>query len=98
MPTAYQPIRINRTVQNSAFELMDPMYMEGTWADNIRYSISIAHKAVALGTTIPLEIQLTPLNKKLQIKQINNSMGIAKLRNGLRRWKTRKIAANLYIE
>ncbi|EQB56504.1 hypothetical protein CGLO_03485 [Colletotrichum gloeosporioides Cg-14] len=70
MPTAYQPIRINRTVQNSAFELMDPMYMEGTWADNVRYCISIAHKAVALGTTIPLEIQLTPLNKKLQIKQI----------------------------
>ncbi|KAL0939871.1 CreD [Colletotrichum truncatum] len=69
-PQAYQPIRISRTLQNSEFELMDPTTMEGTWGDRISYCISIGHRAVALGTAIPLEMRLTPLDKKSKISKV----------------------------
>ncbi|TEA10848.1 putative HECT-type ubiquitin ligase-interacting protein creD [Colletotrichum sidae] len=69
-PQAYRPVRISRTLGNSAFELMDASTVEGTWADKVRYSISIGHRAVALATAIPLEMRLTPLSDETRFSTV----------------------------
>ncbi|OBR16334.1 CreD [Colletotrichum higginsianum IMI 349063] len=66
-PQTYRTIRINRALSNSAFTLMDPVTIEGTWSDTLRYSVSIAHRAVALGTTIPLEMSVTALKEGVEV-------------------------------
>ncbi|OHF04112.1 CreD [Colletotrichum orchidophilum] len=68
-PQTYRTIRINRTLPSSAFELMDPATVEGTWSERLRYSISIGHRAIALGTVIPLEMHFTPLKAGLRISR-----------------------------
>ncbi|KAK1702039.1 hypothetical protein BDP67DRAFT_538741 [Colletotrichum lupini] len=68
-PQAYKAIRINRTLSSSAFELMDPVTVEGTWGEKLRYSISIGHRAIALGTAIPLEMRFAPLKAGTRISQ-----------------------------
>ncbi|TDZ36966.1 putative HECT-type ubiquitin ligase-interacting protein creD [Colletotrichum spinosum] len=69
-PQAYRPVRISRTLGNSAFELMDASTVEGTWADKVKYSISIGHRAVALATAIPLEMRLTPLSDETRFSTV----------------------------
>lgn len=73
-PQAYKSIRISRTLPSSAFELMDAATVEGTWAKQMKYSISSAHQAIALGTAIPLSLCLTPSNKSIKLKSINCSL------------------------
>ncbi|EXF85166.1 CreD [Colletotrichum fioriniae PJ7] len=68
-PQTYKSIRINRTLPSSAFELMDPVTVEGTWGEKLRYSISIGHRAIALGTAIPLEMRFAPLKAGTRISQ-----------------------------
>ncbi|KXH51513.1 CreD [Colletotrichum nymphaeae SA-01] len=68
-PQTYKTIRINRTLPSSAFELMDPVTVEGTWGEKLRYSISIGHRAIALGTAIPLEMRFAPLKAGTRISQ-----------------------------
>lgn len=68
-PQTYKTIRINRTLPSSAFELMDPVTVEGTWGEKLRYSISIGHRAIALGTAIPLEMRFAPLEEGTRISQ-----------------------------
>lgn len=48
---------------------MDPVTVEGTWGEKLRYSISIGHRAIALGTAIPLEMRFAPLKAGTRISQ-----------------------------
>ncbi|KAF6804671.1 CreD [Colletotrichum sojae] len=74
-PQAYRPLRINRTPRgDSAFELMDAATAEGTWAGRVEYRVSLAHRAVALGTGVPLEVILTPLRKGLRVERVRCEM------------------------
>ncbi|KAK1688932.1 hypothetical protein BDP55DRAFT_655625 [Colletotrichum godetiae] len=68
-PQTYKTIQINRTLPSSAFELMDPVTVEGTWSEKLRYSISVGHRAIALGTAIPLEMRFAPLKAGTRISQ-----------------------------
>ncbi|KXH51991.1 CreD [Colletotrichum salicis] len=68
-PQTYKTIRINRTLPSSAFELMDPVTVEGTWGERLHYSISVGHRAIALGTAIPLEMRFAPLKAGTRISQ-----------------------------
>ncbi|KAK1479604.1 hypothetical protein CCUS01_04733 [Colletotrichum cuscutae] len=62
-------VRVFETLSSSAFELMDPVTVEGTWGEKLRYSISIGHRAIALGTAIPLEMRFAPLKAGTRISQ-----------------------------
>lgn len=74
-PQAYRPLRVNRTPRgDAAFELMDAATAEGTWAGRVGYRVSLAHRAVALGTGVPLEVNLTPLAKGLRVDKVRCEM------------------------
>lgn len=70
-PRNFVPIRIIRTLPPSAFGFMDPLTVEGTWADKIHYTISINYQAIALGTSIPVDVNLKVLRETLHIKQVD---------------------------
>ncbi|KAK1635894.1 hypothetical protein BDP81DRAFT_43394, partial [Colletotrichum phormii] len=48
---------------------MDPVTVEGIWSKKLRYSISVGHRAIALGTAIPLEMRFAPLKAGTRVSQ-----------------------------
>lgn len=66
-PQALRAIRIIRTPPLSAFELMDALTVEGCSPSKFRYSASISHQAVALGTRIPTELGIQPMTPGLRL-------------------------------
>lgn len=69
-PQAYRAIRIIRTLPTSAVDMMDASTVEGTWPRPLRYSASISHKAIALGTSIPFDLDLTVLDRKTRVASV----------------------------
>ncbi|KAF4953212.1 hypothetical protein FGADI_6187 [Fusarium gaditjirri] len=63
----FSPLRIIRTPGFSSYELMDPTTVQGIWSEKAEYSVSIRHRAIALGGLIPIEAHLVPLNPTAKI-------------------------------
>jgi hypothetical protein len=67
---AEKPLRIIRTLQASALEILHAMSIENIWPNKVDYSIVVPQKAVVFGSCIPLEMRLTPLLKGLDIQHV----------------------------
>ncbi|MBE3044414.1 hypothetical protein IMZ48_17970 [Candidatus Bathyarchaeota archaeon] len=46
------------------------MSVENVWANKVEYSISVPHKAVVFGGTLPLNLRLSPLLKGLELGDV----------------------------
>jgi hypothetical protein len=71
---AARHVRIIRTLQHNALELMHSMSVENTWPDKVDYSIVLARKSVLFGSVATLEMRLTPLLKGLVVGAITARM------------------------
>ena len=67
---AYKHLRIVRTLDSAALDLVHSMSVENVWVNKIEYSIMIPQKAVVLGGTVPLDMRFTPLLKGLEMGNI----------------------------
>jgi arrestin-related trafficking adapter 4/5/7 len=63
-------LRIVRTLESSALEVLHAMSVENIWPNKIEYSIVIPQKAIVFGSAIPLETRFTPLLKGLEIGDV----------------------------
>ncbi|KAJ4210914.1 hypothetical protein NW759_012947 [Fusarium solani] len=61
------PIRIIRLPSLSAYELMDPVTEQGKWLGKIQHSVSLGHKAIALGGLIPIHAELAKIEDGVQV-------------------------------
>ncbi|KAI8716915.1 Arrestin-C domain-containing protein [Fusarium sp. LHS14.1] len=60
------PIRIIRLPSLSAYELMDPVTEQGKLLGKIEHSVSLGHKAIALGGLIPIHAELAQIDDGVQ--------------------------------
>ncbi|KAL2146748.1 hypothetical protein VTI28DRAFT_2583 [Corynascus sepedonium] len=67
---AYKQLRIIRTLEPSALEILHAMSIENIWPNKIDYSIVIPQKAVVFGSSIPVEMRFTPLLKGLELGDV----------------------------
>ncbi|RGP67108.1 hypothetical protein FSPOR_6164 [Fusarium sporotrichioides] len=63
-------LRIIRTLAPTALEFMHNVSVEQTWTNKIDYSVCIPSKAVAFGSSVVLEIRVTPLVKGIELERI----------------------------
>lgn len=63
-------LRIVRTLHPQNMLLVTEPRIEGTWKAKAEYNVSLKRKAVALGTTIPVYVQIVPYVKGLKLKSI----------------------------
>ncbi|KAI5807409.1 hypothetical protein DFH27DRAFT_317931 [Peziza echinospora] len=63
-------VRIVRTLAPGDEALSTTMTVENTWPQKCQYTISIPAKACVFGTTVPVEIGITPLLKGLTIGDV----------------------------
>lgn len=63
----FLPIRIIRLPSLSAYELMDPVTEQGKWLGKIQHSVSLHHKAIALGGLIPIHAELEKIEDGVQV-------------------------------
>ncbi|CEI62115.1 hypothetical protein FVEN_g10379 [Fusarium venenatum] len=63
-------LRIIRTLAPTALEFMHNASVEQTWINKIDYSVSLPSKAVAFGSSVVLEIRITPLVKGIELGRI----------------------------
>lgn len=63
-------LRIVRTLHPQNMLLVTEPRIEGTWKAKAEYNVSLKRKAVALGTTIPVYVQIVPYVKGLRLKSI----------------------------
>ncbi|KAG8672670.1 hypothetical protein FPOAC2_06064 [Fusarium poae] len=63
-------LRIIRTLAPTALEFMHNVSVEQTWVNKIDYLVSIPSKAVAFGSSVVLEIRVTPLVKGIELGRI----------------------------
>lgn len=63
-------LRIVRTLAPTALEFMHNVSVEQTWTNKVDYSVSIPSKAVAFGSSVVLEIRITPLVKGVELERI----------------------------
>lgn len=60
-------LRVIRTLGTDALELSQTMCIENTWPNKVEYSVSIPAKAIAIGSSTPINFSFTPLLKGLKI-------------------------------
>ncbi|RGP81062.1 hypothetical protein FLONG3_851 [Fusarium longipes] len=63
-------LQILRTLAPTALEFMHNVSVERTWVNKVDYSVSIPSKAVAFGSSVLLEIRITPLVKGVKLDKI----------------------------
>ncbi|KAI5455627.1 hypothetical protein BGZ63DRAFT_138584 [Mariannaea sp. PMI_226] len=63
-------VRVIRTLSVDSLETMPTITVGNTWLDKIDYSVSLPTKAVALGSTIALYMNFTPLLKGLDLGDV----------------------------
>lgn len=66
----YKHLRVIRTLEPGALELLHAMSVENIWPNKVDYSIIIPQKAVAFGGIINLEMRFSPLLKGLELGDI----------------------------
>ncbi|ODV63915.1 arrestin C-terminal domain-containing protein ASCRUDRAFT_73657 [Ascoidea rubescens DSM 1968] len=68
--SATKHLRVIRTLTPDSLELAETMAVENTWPKKIEYSISIPSRAIAIGSAIPITLNLIPLLKGLKLSRI----------------------------
>jgi hypothetical protein len=58
VPQSFRGIRIMRTLPTADFEMMDATTVQSKCGDALSYTVSVSHKAVALGTSVPVEVDV----------------------------------------
>ncbi|ANB12374.1 Rod1p [Sugiyamaella lignohabitans] len=67
---ARKHIRIVRTIGSDNFELSQTVSISNTWPSKIDYTIEIPSKAVAVGSSFPVNFTLVPMLKGLKLGNI----------------------------
>ncbi|XDT27478.1 Arrestin (or S-antigen), C-terminal domain [Nakaseomyces glabratus] len=67
-------LRVIRTLSADAVELSESVLFTNTWPKKVEYSISVPTKAVAIGSTTPVNILLVPLLKGLKLGSIRMTL------------------------
>ncbi|KAH6669761.1 hypothetical protein F5X68DRAFT_51085 [Plectosphaerella plurivora] len=73
-PQGIRAIRIMRTLPTADFEMMDAITVEGTCGGKMAYTVSVSHKAVALGTSIPVEVDMTLPEEGWRTKSVTSRL------------------------
>jgi arrestin-related trafficking adapter 4/5/7 len=58
VPQSFRGIRIMRTLPTADFEMMDATTVQSKCEDALSYTVSVSHRAVALGTSVPVEVDV----------------------------------------
>jgi hypothetical protein len=61
------PIRISRHHPPSSYELMDPVASCGVWEDQVKYNVSVRHRAAPLGGLLPIHAKLTTFGPDVKV-------------------------------
>lgn len=64
-------IRIQRTLHPDNLNLTDGINIENNWLDKVQYSVTINRKAIAIGSTITVNLLIVPIAKGLKLKSMN---------------------------
>ncbi|QVM07221.1 hypothetical protein D8B26_001925 [Coccidioides posadasii str. Silveira] len=64
---ARKPLRIIRTLDPNALELIHAISVENIWPNKLEYCLSVPNKAVIFGTSVTVNFRLVPLLKGLKI-------------------------------
>ncbi|ESW98429.1 hypothetical protein KL918_005152 [Ogataea parapolymorpha] len=67
-------IHVVRTLTTDAPELTETVAVENTWPQKVDYSISVPARAIAIGSTCPIDMTMVPLAKGLQLGSIKISL------------------------
>ncbi|KAH3665418.1 hypothetical protein OGAPHI_003602 [Ogataea philodendri] len=67
-------IHVVRTFTTDAPELVETVAVENTWPNKVDYSISVPARAIAIGSTCPIDMTLVPLAKGLRLGSIKISL------------------------
>lgn len=71
---AHKHIRVIRTLEPGALEILHAMSVENIWPNKVEYSIVIPQKAVVFGGLVTLDMRFTPLLKGLELGDITAKM------------------------
>ncbi|QLQ80781.1 hypothetical protein HG537_0E01360 [Torulaspora globosa] len=72
--TTYKYLRIFRTLSANDMAIQQEIRIGGTCKDKMQYEVSIPSKAIAIGSTTPIQIKLFPFQKGYVLKRINASL------------------------
>lgn len=64
-------IRIQRTLHPDNLSLSDSINIDNNWPDKVQYSVGVNRKAIAIGSTIPVNLLVVPIAKGLKLKAMN---------------------------
>lgn len=67
-------VRVVRTLTPDALELFQTVAVDNTWPQKVDYSISVPSKAIAIGSSTPINIMVVPLLKGLKLGPIKISL------------------------
>ncbi|ODQ65466.1 hypothetical protein NADFUDRAFT_83427 [Nadsonia fulvescens var. elongata DSM 6958] len=67
-------VRVVRTLGTDDLELSQSMSLENTWPGKVDYEIHIPAKAVAIGSSTPVELIMVPMVKGLKLGKITISL------------------------
>lgn len=65
--TCQKHVRVIRTLGSDILELSQSVSIDNTWPQKIDYTISLPNKAIALGSVITIDLEMTPLLKGLKL-------------------------------
>lgn len=71
---AKKHLRIVRTLTPDALELSETMAVDNTWPKKVEYTISIPSRAVAIGSSSPINMLFVPLVKGLKLGKVKVSL------------------------
>lgn len=66
--TTARHVRIVRTLHPQNMNLVSLIEFSNTWAGKLEFSVTLPHKALALGTKMPIKLIIVPLVKGLSFK------------------------------
>ncbi|CCC67455.1 hypothetical protein NCAS_0A08970 [Naumovozyma castellii] len=72
--TCRKVLRVVRTMASDAVEISETTAVDNTWPNKVDYSISVPTRAVAIGSTTPIDISLVPSLKGLRLGPIKISL------------------------
>ncbi|QLG72100.1 hypothetical protein HG535_0C04540 [Zygotorulaspora mrakii] len=67
-------LRVVRTLSPAALELSETVAVDNTWPKKVDYSISVPAKAIAIGSSTPINILVVPLLKGLKLGPVKISL------------------------
>ena len=71
---AASPVYINRSFSHEALEYQQTLEIENTWPEKLMYSITLPHKAWALGDNLTAMLKFSPIAKGVRVSHIKTTI------------------------